>query len=145
MTFDLGTLGKLLFWTISIGMFLYEIYQMAMANSTKNWKSHSAKVIDVKIDIRVDEGTEESKPIIKYQYHYKGSFYKGSKVKYGILWFTHLGKAHAMVSGLKKGSEITVFVNPHRPNQSVLYQGYEGNALLLLAFFSVFFFIAAIV
>lgn len=139
---DLEIYGKTLFWIVSISLFLYEVYQLLLGTSSNNWKSHPAKVIDVKIHTKADEGTALSAPKIKYQYRYMGSSYKGNKVKYGDLWSSSYSKSSVMISGIAIGNEITVFVNPKRPSQSVLHKGYEGNVLWFLVFFCVFFFVA---
>lgn len=138
---DLGIHGEILFWILFISIFLYEVYQILIGNLSNNWKSHPAKVIDVKIQTRTDDGVEEFRPKIKYQYRYMGSSYKGSKVKYGDLWSENYSKSNDMLCGVVIGSEINVFINPKRPNQSVLYRGYEGNVLWFVIFFCVFFFI----
>ena len=122
-------------------MFLYEILQILRGNSSSHWRSHPAKVTDVKVETRIDDGTEESKPYIKYHYHYMGSYYQGNKVKYGDLWSTNYGKASELLYGITKGSEVTIYVNPKNPNQSVLHKGYHGNVYWFIGFFALFFFI----
>lgn len=139
---DLGLLVKYLFGALMVGVLVYEVFQIVIGRASEKWKRHPAKVIDVTIDTRVDEGAQESRPTIKYQYRYRGERYKGSKVKYGDLWSANYGEASEMVSGVVKGSKITVFVNPRRPNQSVLHRGYKGNPVWLLVFFSVFLYVA---
>jgi len=96
----------------------------------------------VKIEARIDEGTEESKPYVKYHYHYMGAYYRGSKVKYGDLWSTNYGKAGKFLSGITIGSEVTIYVNPKNPSQSVLYRGYHGNVFWFFGFFAVCVYIA---
>ncbi|MBB3166888.1 DUF3592 domain-containing protein [Simiduia aestuariiviva] len=139
---DLGIHGKILFWILSISIFLYEVYQILLGKSSKSWKSHPAKVIEVKIETRTDEGTEESSPKIKYQYRYMGASYIGNKVKYGDLWSTNYRSSNDLLRGVVKGRDVNIYVNPNRPNQSVLHRGYEGNILWFLVFFCVFFAIA---
>lgn len=139
---ELGIYGEIIFWVFSISIFMYELFQMLKGKSSNSWISHPAKVTDVKIESRIDEGTEESKPYIIYYYHYMGSCFRGNKVKYGDLWSTNYGSASKMLLGITKGSEITIYVNPKNPSQSVLYRGYQGNGYWFLGFFAIFFFVA---
>ncbi|SMF66262.1 Protein of unknown function [Alteromonadaceae bacterium Bs31] len=134
---ELGIYGQILFWVLVIGVFSYELLQIAKGKASEKWRKHPAKIVEVSIETREDDGTEESQPRIKYQYYYMGKMYKGSKVKYGNLWSTKYGEASKLVSGLVNGSEITVYVNPNRPNQSVLYRGYEGNVIWLFVFIGI--------
>lgn len=139
---ELGIYGKVLFWLLSFCIFLYEVLQILKGHSSNSWRCHPARVTDVKVETRVDEGAEESKPCIKYHYHYMGAYYRGNKVKYGDLWSANHGKASEFLSGITNGSEITIYVNPKNPRQSVLYRGYHGNIFWLFGFFAIFVFVA---
>ncbi|WP_350338020.1 DUF3592 domain-containing protein [Sessilibacter corallicola] len=142
MKIELGIYGKVIFWCITLFIFLYEIYQILKGRASDNWRAHTAKVTDVRIDTRVNDGVEESKPSIKYHYSYMGSSYKGSKIKYGDLWSNNYSNASKMLSGIVKGSNITIYVNPKRPNQSVLYRGYQGHVVWFIGCMAVFVFLA---
>ncbi len=142
MEIELGIYGKIIFWCLALLIFLYEIYQIVKGRASDSWRAHTAKVTDVRIDTRINDGVEESKPSIKYHYSYMGSSYRGSKIKYGDLWSSKYGNATTVLSGIVKGSDVTIYVNPKRPNQSVLYRGYQGSIVWFICFMAVFFFIA---
>ena len=139
---ELGLFGKVIFWLLAIGVFLYEVYQILKGRDSESWRALSAKVLDVKIDTRTDDGEQQSKPLIKYSYDYMGSPYRGNKIKYGDLWSAKYGKASDLRSGIVRGGEVTIYVNPKRPSQSVLYRGYEGSVIWFIVFVCIFAFLA---
>ena len=139
ISWDLGVYGKILFWLIAIGAFCYETRQIIFGKSSNNWRSRSARVVDVIVETRVDEGRRQSRPKINYEYRYNRKRYTGNKVKYGDLWCSNYGKSLDLLDGIVQGSEITIYVNPKRPSQAVLHRGYEGSAFWLVVFLGVFF------
>ena len=139
---DLGTYGIVIFWLIVATVVLYELHEIIVGKSSNKWRRHAADVIEVTVETRVDDGSEESRPKIKYRYQYRGNEYVGIKVRYGNLWSSDYIKSHDMLFGIVKGSEIEIFINPKCPKQSVLYRGYEGNAFCTMLLYSLFIFIA---
>jgi len=117
-----------IFWCFLIAIMVYEIFMYLRGQSSANWRPYPAKILKLGIEVRQDEdGFEESKPFTLYEYTVNRTTYKGSKIVYGDIWSSNYGKSFEDIKGLKKGSKITVYVNPKNFNMSVLKQGYRGN------------------
>ena len=112
---------------------IYEVLMYLRGKSSETWRPHPAKVINLGIEVRQDEdGFEESKPFILYEYTVNNTIHNGSKIIYGDIWSSNYGKSFEDIKGLKKGSKITVYVNPKNFNMSVFKQGYRGNSYWVL-------------
>ena len=81
---DLGTYGIVIFWLIVATVVLYELHEIIVGKSSNKWRRHAADVIEVTVETRVDDGSEESRPKIKYRYQYSGNEYVGIKLRYGL-------------------------------------------------------------
>ena len=115
-------------WGFLIIIIFYETLMYLRGKSSESWKPYSASVAKLGIDVREDEdGTEESQPIILYEYTINKTLYKGKKIIYGDIWTTNYGDSCDDLMGIKVGSKITVYVNSKNFNMSVLKQGYRGN------------------
>lgn len=85
-----------------------------------------------------DNGQDESRAVILYQYTIKGKQYTGNKVVHGDIWTSNFSDSCDDVIGMKKGSEITVYVNPKKPKISVLIQGYRGSFFWFMGMLFIF-------
>jgi len=73
-----------------------------------------------------------SMPFVRYEYSYAGNIFKSKKVALNDNWTTDYGESSEAVVGINPGSEITIYVNPKNPKQSVLSRGYKGSNLKTL-------------
>lgn len=127
---DYESIGKPIFLVVLTTVLIYELWMYLKGKSSNKWVCHPAEVIDVGVNVRDDEGLEESKPYIKYEYTFNGTRFTGKRVAFGGLWSSNYGKSSKKISGIIKGKAVSVYINPKRPNQSVLHRGYVGNILL---------------
>jgi len=121
--------AKLLFIVLLWGLLLYELYIYRKGRLSKMWRQHPAKVMDIGVKTRNDEGAEESRPFIKYEYYFLGSRYFGSRFSYGDMWSRNYGASSSSILGITRGEEVLIYVNPQSPRQSVFENGYKGHIL----------------
>ncbi|OZG70271.1 hypothetical protein BTA51_27135 [Hahella sp. CCB-MM4] len=134
---NLDAIEKVLVWLLIFGVLIYEIWFYLRGRSSLKWKQHPAKVVSVYVNVRDNDGTEESSPSIKYEYFFNGSLYTGKRYAYGDIWSRNYGDSTRKISSIHVGRSIDIYVNPKHPNQSVVRKGYTGNILLEIVFLGI--------
>ena len=121
---------KDIFFVIVLLMLIYEIRSFWLGKLSQSWRKHQAKVLDVYVNVRDDEDTQQACPKVKYTYHISGRKFISSKLAYGYLWSYNFANAITHVKGINVGKEIEIYINPKKPQQSVVITGYVGNFVL---------------
>ena len=119
----------LLFAIAPIGIFKI----LAMQRDTTSWPSIQGTVIVCEIDHRVnnyaDEGEEDEYRVdLVYQYTVNNQTYEGSNVYYwsgtGSDWSHELDSwDYSLLRDYPVGSDVRIYYNPERPDQSCLITG----------------------
>ena len=125
-------------------MLLRAIYKLTKGFQSGSWIKSKAKVISVRINSSRDEdGDFWFKPKIKYQYFIKGKMHISTWYSYKSMETTNYGSVSNRLAGINKNSEISIYVNPKKPKQSVVVQGISwgnifeiGVLLTMLVFMS---------
>jgi len=143
---------KSVVWLIVAFLLVREFFSYLKGKSSERWRRHTGTVIDVKVDVDkyrdADEGlggeAHYSMPFVRYKYLYAGRVFKSKRMALNDNWSPDYGESSEAVVGINPGSEITIYVNPKNPKQSVLSKGYKVNdikvlfVVFLFALFSIF-------
>ena len=136
----LGAGALFLIW--KVGDTFYKINQM------KNWESHEAKVLSVRLDKKRDSNGDDPdtyRVIISYEYQIAGEKHKGDRIAFGY-FHSNMDRHFQVAEKLKYAKQIRVWVNPDQPNESAIAQGWNETAVFFLffaiAFSSIIFFSA---
>ena len=118
------------------------ISEVVIAHQSVGWQSTRGRITDSKlVGSSGRKGGRSYKPQITFEYRVAGGNYTSSNAFFGQ-GIAGGGYAHRYVSKYKKGSEVTVSYNPHRPEQAVLEPGITKRVFAPIVFGLVFFVIA---
>jgi hypothetical protein len=125
---------RLMWGAISMAL-MHELWAVLRGHASNSWRRHPANVIDAGIsrDSNTDGGNDYS-AYVKYAYMWHGRHYTGSRLKYGKDLSYGNDKASENLIGICAGKEIQIYVNPLRPQQSVIRKGYNGSPLYFVLF-----------
>ena len=120
-----GTIVMLVFGLFIIGLSIYLVYR---AIFTKRF--HKTEGVVISSDIKIEYGTDEAgfEPLIHYEYSVRGKKFQNSK--YSISPNMSKRKVERIVAAYKPGSQIDVFYNPNKPNDSVILVGMSFGNLI---------------
>ena len=140
MEFD--SIFKIVLWSVCVILSINEVLTYLKGKKSERWRRYIATVTYIKVDFKkrrysdsddfIEQEMLYSMPFVRYEYSYAGNIFESKKVALSDNWTTDYGKSSEAVVGINPGSEITIYVNPKNPKQSVLSRGYKGSNLKTL-------------
>lgn len=120
-----------------------------LARASSSWPSVPGKVVSTRAEAPHQNSQTAILPKVVYHYAAAGGQYRGSTIAIGID-SEGLGRQAAakLLSTLQPGADVSVFYNPQRPHQAVLYPGVteplkkattSNYILILIGFISLVF------
>jgi hypothetical protein len=114
------------FWRSSKGI----AYLLKAYNSMK-WDSITCTIIQsTLVTAKDDEGFLSFEAIVKYKYGYKGNQYIGDEIYFGYNSSSVEEKSSNLLRSYPEGKEVEVFVNPKRPQDSILIPGIKLSTII---------------
>ncbi len=90
-----------------------------LARGELRWQAVTARVVSSTIRMK----GEDFEPVVEYSYEYEGRKHSGNQIRSNLMTSESRDPANAEVSKYPPGADITVFVNPGDPRQSVIEAG----------------------
>jgi len=81
---------------------------------------HNRNINQVPYSSSLYKDTTYYKPYIKYKYKYSGKEFIGTKISYSVHWTQSLTEASELLRGLERGGPVPVYIDPEKPERSVL-------------------------
>lgn len=129
-----------------IGGVLYLVFQILWeadrtASESKNWQATTARVIESRVEKYrcrksgsgryVRRKGDCFRAVVRYQYDFGNALYVNSRIGARIESYDDKTNADEIIAMFPPNAEITAFVNPEKPSEAVLFQGYEHfNSML---------------
>jgi hypothetical protein len=110
----------------------------------RSWEEVPAKVIDYDIKTSLSRSTTSmittlnSSIKAQYSYNYNGKAYIGDQVDYSIGSDNFSGKRHSRQLEALRGENITVYINPDNPRQSVFDRSLPAPQIAFAIIFLIF-------
>lgn len=124
-TFILGLVSLfLLYKSADIG---YSIYRM------KDWRQVEAQVLSSSLDINKDDEVDTYRSLVSYQYPFEGKRYQGDRIGFGYM-HSNMDRHVEVADKLKYAKRIKVWVDPLKPEESAIAQGWNQTAVFFLCF-----------
>ncbi|WP_185962638.1 DUF3592 domain-containing protein [Thalassomonas sp. M1454] len=97
------------------------------------WDKVGGKIIKSEIHTYLDDG-EMYEPQVEYEYKYNDEVYSNDRISFGSGGSNNIkSSAEYFVDRYCLGWDVTVYVNPKKPNKSILEPGVRLNHLAFLA------------
>lgn len=139
---EFESIFKIVLWLVCVILSINEVLTYLKGKKSERWRRYIATVTYIKVDFKkrrysdsddfIEQEVVYSMPFVRYEYSYAGNIFKSKKVALNDNWTTDYGESSEAVVGINPGSEITIYVNPKNPKQSVLSRGYKGSNLKTL-------------
>jgi hypothetical protein len=97
----------------------YAVHQYRAAKLEWNWVAVPGRVLHS----AVQQVGDKFEPAVKYSYSFRGTSLTGDRIRSTDISTELLERVEAEVAKYPAGSEITVFVNPEMPTDSVVDRG----------------------
>ncbi len=119
------------------GAFVIGIQEFIAAKSSTNWSTVNGIVFRSEVKITRESsrsgGTSRTtysyQPLVSYQYLVNDKQFTGETIRYGLV--TNKPRAEKTVGKYPLKTEVIVYYNPDKPEQSVLEPGYSGGLLFM--------------
>ncbi|WP_165823821.1 DUF3592 domain-containing protein [Pseudochryseolinea flava] len=115
----------------TLGLVCYQFFQVMQAN---NWQSVRAEVLSIEMVSSEDSESTSYKIQMEYKYGVHGESYVGERVSFNV-GMNNVEHYYELFDKLNRAKVITVFVNPDKPGESVVYKGVT-NAMIGILIFS---------
>ena len=103
METEQSILGAIFFGGLLSAVLFYESLMFVRGKQSASWVPTPAKIEDVIVKTREDDGHEFSKPHIEYSYKYGGVTYRGTRFAFGNIWTASYGQSMQEIAGLRRG------------------------------------------
>ena len=134
------------FWGMAVvfggiggGLLYYYFQQRRKAQTSSGWPATEGKIVRswVKTSTSWDSDyrtrTTAYYPAVQYEYTVLGKTYTGSRISFGgTAGKSTRRAAEAALEGYPVGASVTVYYNPHNPQDAVLERTMHGGPLMLI-------------
>lgn len=127
-----GFQQKCFFGLLAVGLLVFEVWSISSIASTQDWEASSGFVTRSEM---VRRSRRSRSPEVEYTYHWQGHTYSNDDVAYGDIgsYVSLFGiDFSGALSRYPINSEVTVYVNPEAPEQSVLERDIPTSAYIVL-------------
>ncbi len=115
------------FLVFTLGIFIAQwTWRLLLAHRSKRWPQTQARILAARIVGGKDrKGNEELRPEVRYEYSVAGRSYVGALFSFDSGTFISYATAIDAMDGIVAGSQVPIYYDPLRPQQSVLFPGRE--------------------
>ncbi len=113
---------------LAVATLVIGVVVTSLAKRQTNWIKTTGRVVSSEAAL---DG-EEYAPFIRYEYRWEPGSYVGTKVRSGLVRYNWRGPADRLCSRYPAGAQVSVFVNPEDPSDSVLEPGGDSALVPLL-------------
>jgi hypothetical protein len=101
------------------------------AYGTKDWKRVTGKIVESTIETSIDsEEYTVYRAKVLYTYSVQDKSYNGDRIHYGYSASSDREDPEMLIARYSPGEPAPIYINPNRPDESVLVRGIHKYALL---------------
>jgi hypothetical protein len=134
------------FLAIGGGLSIWGWTILQNARASSGWPAVTGRVVTSEVTISTDsEGDDSYLPRVVYRYVVNDVEYENNTIKFGENSYDSERRAQQVAGDYPAGSNVTVYHDPERPDQSVLEPGVSGGSYIVIGIGAVFVVISVII
>lgn len=129
----MGTIASTVFGVIP---FAIGVYNLAKSQSSLRWRASVATIMSIDLESKTrtpkdDDGRERTttthEALVEYRYQWSGGNHTATRIRFGYQ-STSAYKYHKKIyDKLKNAHEVNIWINPKKPEQATIVNGYSGG------------------
>jgi Protein of unknown function (DUF3592) len=101
------------------------------AYGTKDWKRVTGKIVESTIETSTDsDGDTKYRAKVLYTYSFQNQSYNGNRIHYGYSASSDREDFEMLIARYSPEEPAPIYINPNRPDESVLIQGIQKYGFL---------------